>query len=376
MMKFSFRFLLWSILGICLFTGCTFIQKKVHTGQHFSLSPRDAKQLTIRTSDLKINVKDLNYWDQIVANLVKQAPPKRAGDTFRLYTYLYCAQKAFADASFQITSTYAGSIDPISIEVLRLFYPDYANDELKTDAYSVELTELLMPEVKNRFTREEKNIYAMVLPKKEGLWEGTNPPVELSIPSMEPWVISNPDEFKSPHPPAPKDREWDGQLRETKRYFRRATPAQRQRSFAWQEQTNPEGTNWTANALTYMEQNNIPLEMRLEFRAKFYMAMMDAMISVFNDKFIYMVARPIARDPKFNPLFKTPNHPSYPSAHSSISSAAATILSYYFPENAAEWKRLATEAGVSRLWAGIHFPIDNDAGMEQGNRIAQAVLFR
>lgn len=355
--------------------GCSSNKPNRAQRGHFTLSGAEAKNLYHRTSNLRITVGDLEYWDNILSDLSKNHRLNRAGDTFRLYTYFYCAQKAFADASFQLTSAFSGSLDSISLEVIRLFYPDYQNDQLKTDSYSKELTAILMGQIKARFEKEEKNIHTMQLPKKEGLWVG-DPPKELFIPSMKPWIMTSKSEFQSPKPPSPKDPKWDRELEGVKKEARSATNPQKERSYYWEEMTNPEGTNWTGIANQYMKEANVPLAMQIGFRDKFFMAMMDAMISVFNDKFIFMVARPIERDPNFKPLFKTPNHPSYPSAHSSISSAAATVLAYFFPENIDEWQRLADEAGISRLWAGIHFPMDNEAGLEQGNNVAKAVLFR
>ena len=78
--------------------------------------------------------------------------------------------------------------------------------------------------------------------------------------------------------------------------------------------------------------------------------------------------RPFQLDPNFKPLFNTPNHPGYPSAHSCLSGSAAEILGYLFPRDAQALNALSSAAGDSRVWAGIHFPSDVTAGLALGPR--------
>jgi membrane-associated phospholipid phosphatase len=84
--------------------------------------------------------------------------------------------------------------------------------------------------------------------------------------------------------------------------------------------------------------------------------------------------RPFQLDPEFTPLFNTPNHPGYPSAHSCISSAMAGVLTELFPVDAAEVLDLAQQATESRIWAGIHFRSDVEAGIALGENVADAVI--
>ena len=42
------------------------------------------------------------------------------------------------------------------------------------------------------------------------------------------------------------------------------------------------------------------------------------------------------------------------------------VLAHLFPDEELDLLALATEAAASRAWAGIHFPIDNDAGQLLG----------
>jgi hypothetical protein len=46
----------------------------------------------------------------------------------------------------------------------------------------------------------------------------------------------------------------------------------------------------------------------------------------------------------------------------------AEFLAYLFPSRADFIRAVGKEAGDSRIWAGIHFPMDNAAGVELGGR--------
>ena len=92
----------------------------------------------------------------------------------------------------------------------------------------------------------------------------------------------------------------------------------------------------------------------------------------------------------FQAILNTPPFPEYPSGHSTQSGAAATVLtaifgpSYSFLDGTHEADGLpvrsypsfwaaAEEAGISRLYGGIHFPDGNLGGQELGRRVgAQA----
>jgi len=70
----------------------------------------------------------------------------------------------------------------------------------------------------------------------------------------------------------------------------------------------------------------------------------------------------------------TPRHPSYPSGHSTVGGAGSEILSYFFPDYTAEFDQLADNAGMARLWAGIHYRSDHRAGVQLGRAVARLVI--
>jgi membrane-associated phospholipid phosphatase len=105
-------------------------------------------------------------------------------------------------------------------------------------------------------------------------------------------------------------------------------------------------------------------------------AMADGFICCWDAKYTYWTERPITADPSLEVLIPTPPFPSYTSGHSTISAAAATVLSYLFPDDEVTLLAHADEAKQSRLWAGIHFPIDIEMGALGGGMIGRLVVAR
>ena len=104
--------------------------------------------------------------------------------------------------------------------------------------------------------------------------------------------------------------------------------------------------------------------------------MADGFICCWDAKYTYWSERPITADPSLDVLIPTPPFPSYTSGHSTISTAAGAVLGHLFPSDEAELAARADEAKRSRLWAGIHFPIDNEMGALGGGMIARLVVAR
>src|SRR5207247_922781 len=115
----------------------------------------------------------------------------------------------------------------------------------------------------------------------------------------------------------------------------------------------------------------------------------DAHISCWDAKYAYNLWRPVTAvraadtdgnpdteaDANWSPLLTTPNFPSYTSAHSTLSAAAAGVLtelfgdSYHFTVGSEglpgvtrsfdSFEAAAQEAGRSRIYGGIHYQFDN-----------------
>lgn len=104
------------------------------------------------------------------------------------------------------------------------------------------------------------------------------------------------------------------------------------------------------------------------------MAMHDAAVGCWTAKFQYFNPRPGQMDPTIKTVIGLPNFPSYPSGHSTFSAAAAAVLSYVFPEGAQNFSAMSDEAGVSRMYGGIHFRTDIVRGKAHGQQIGSYVV--
>jgi membrane-associated phospholipid phosphatase len=144
------------------------------------------------------------------------------------------------------------------------------------------------------------------------------------------------------------------------------------------------------------------------------LALADAGIASWDAKYHYDLWRPIdaireaatdqnpatIADPNWLPLLKTPPFPAYTSGHSTFSGAAAAVLTRLFGNGYAfssttdplsglaqrpladslivtrqfdSFEQAAEEAGMSRIYGGIHFVFDNTAGLQAGGGIGDFV---
>ena len=102
----------------------------------------------------------------------------------------------------------------------------------------------------------------------------------------------------------------------------------------------------------------------------------DAFLASNDGKYAYWYLRPHQLDPNIPLLFAVLNSPSYPSNHSVLSTARSEILAYLFPTRADFIRMLGKEAGDSRVWAGLHYEMDNQAGVELGKTVAAKFIAR
>lgn len=105
-------------------------------------------------------------------------------------------------------------------------------------------------------------------------------------------------------------------------------------------------------------------------------AMMDASVSCWYTKSCYYFPRPSQINPSIKTLTGLPNFPSYTSGHSTFSSAAATVLSYLFPDGASSFQAQANEASMSRLYGGIHYKMDCEGGFKIGKAVGDKAVLR
>lgn len=213
------------------------------------------------------------------------------------------------------------------------------------------------------------------VPTEPGKWTGEKPALP-TLGTWKTWVLTSGDALRPPPPPAYGSPEMQAELQAVQAYTR--TPKSNALAMFWEY-----GAGGLRNFAFWNDQvskklfehglmHNAPHAARAY--ALTSIAYYDAGVACWDAKYTYWAMRPFQADPNFKPLFTTPNHPSYPSAHSCLSSGAAGVLTHLFPRDAATFKALVAESGDSRIWGGIHFPIDVKVGQELGSAVAQKVI--
>lgn len=103
-------------------------------------------------------------------------------------------------------------------------------------------------------------------------------------------------------------------------------------------------------------------------------ALNDAFVVAWYFKFLWNIARPNQVNRNLVTVLCTPNHPSYPSGHAVIAGCAEVVLSYFFRGERKQLNILAVECANSRLYAGVHYPIDNWEGLKLGKQIGEIAV--
>ena len=104
------------------------------------------------------------------------------------------------------------------------------------------------------------------------------------------------------------------------------------------------------------------------------LAMYDATVATWESKYHYRRPRPSEMDHDLPTALPVPDSPSYPSEHAAAAQAAATVLAYFLPAEAASFQAMAEQAGWSRVLAGLQYPSDYHAGLALGRKVAEEVI--
>lgn len=326
----------------------------------------------------KVTPEDLVYWNQMLDDLLKKYP-KPAGTKVRAQAYLYNAQRDFAFLSYKMNGRFAGSIGPVSAGVLKLFFPEYVpeftpdpNAPALNDIYSKTLARVVLDKVKDRFSHEQPLKPYPILQGAQ-YWSGKNP-IGLELGNLKPWSMSSSSLYRSKPPPPLSDSYWKDQINQIKAQMNELTPEKKDLIYYWAGMTTPGSGDWQTILEDYLKKLNARIGTRLLVRSTLAMGIYDATAGAFDTKYTYWIKRPSMIDDSIKPVIDVPEHPSYPSAHSSIAGASSTILIYFFPENQEKWNQLAIQSGMSRIWAGIHYPNDHEEGIKLGKKVGEITI--
>jgi membrane-associated phospholipid phosphatase len=102
----------------------------------------------------------------------------------------------------------------------------------------------------------------------------------------------------------------------------------------------------------------------------------DALVRVVESHRIHRRPSPASADPRVVPLITAQPDSTYPSDHAAVAAASAAILSYVYRSRAevASLNKRALEHEASRMWAGISYPSDIEAGDRIGREVAEKVV--
>jgi len=166
----------------------------------------------------------------------------------------------------------------------------------------------------------------------------------------------------------------------------RLTPEQKRLAKFWEAGPGtalPAGV-WNRVAIAYARDKELSVPRQARLFAMLNVAMGDAGAAAWNAKFQtgWWDPRPIngirdlGLDKTWKPYLGTPLFPAYPSGTSNYSGAAGEVLAHVFPDDAKMWRARAVEAGMSRLWGGVHWRIDVVQGLKMGRQVGGLVVDR
>jgi hypothetical protein len=226
-------------------------------------------------------------------------------------------------------------------------------------------------------------------PGAVGFWRPT-PPANASgatpqIATMTPWVLTRPSQFRLPPPLALNSPEYAKDFNEVKVMGTLSgsmrTPDQSELALFWALNTP---LAWNRIAAQISAGRGLTLTENAHLFALLNITLSDALIACWDTKYRFVFWRPITAiragltpadaDPLWEPwldsLTGTPSHPEYPSAHSTMSGAAAFLLAAAFGDNTAfsvtsevrpgtrsfsSFSEAIAEIVDARVFGGIHF---------------------
>lgn len=215
------------------------------------------------------------------------------------------------------------------------------------------------------------------VPTGSTAWRPTPPrnvalPFDAAAPAWRTWVISSGSAFRPPPPPAMGSATFTRDLDELRALSTSRTTAQADTARYWASESP--SSRWEVFMRDEIERRGLTPMRAARALALGSIATYDAMVACWDAKYTYWLLRPISADPTLKTVFSTPPFPSYPSGHSTLSSAVAEVFAELFPDAAEHYRRKAFEASTSRVLGGVHYRFDVLAGEHLGVQVGEAVV--
>lgn len=305
----------------------------------------------------------------------------------------------------------------------RYFYPNItAEDKTSTDSLESALNEVYHNEVDHEIFQRSvdfgkavaQSVYdwaktdgsftvhpPYILPVGPGQWEKTFP--AFANPQNPYWSTNRPlmaGSVAAAHIPPPlafssdPSSEFYASAKEVYDISQTLTGEQKAQVISWRDVPGGGHAHWLDIFLQVLnrEGNASMLDKAVVVNAKLGISQSDARISCWKAKYDYNLIRPVSYirsvlgHTTWNSFITTPNHPEYPSAHSSFSVPAAIVLTKEFGDNYSftdhtydflglparyyySFMHAAEDAGDSRVFAGLHYRFSIDAGSKLGTAV-------
>ena len=223
---------------------------------------------------------------------------------------------------------------------------------------------------------------------------------------MTPWVLSSPSQFRPAGPPALDSALYARVFNETKT-MGRATGSPRtadQTLLALFWQSSSATYFWNSVGLRLTGTREMTLLENAHLFGALNVAIADSVIAAWDAKYHFHSWRPVTAitladtddnlatvvDASWMPLIPTPNHPEYPSAHSTFSGGGAAVLASFFGQNTpftvdsdgmpgvtrsfTSFNQAMAELADARVFGGIHFRTACDDGLVLGRAVGRYIL--
>jgi hypothetical protein len=219
------------------------------------------------------------------------------------------------------------------------------------------------------------------IPTGPGLWISNTSPATIAggqLPGVTPWFLSTASQFRPGPPPAFGSAAFLAALGEIRQISDTRTADQIAIATSWAQGPGTPTTAgfWIQVGTDGINQHGLSERAATHLYALLGATMFDAQIGCWDAKETYWFIRPWQADPLITVVAAVgkPNHPSYTSGHSCLSSSGAEVLSTFFPEQRDHLNAMVAEAGLSRMYGGIHYRFDIDAGQELGRNVARFTI--
>jgi hypothetical protein len=179
-------------------------------------------------------------------------------------------------------------------------------------------------------------------------------------------------------PPQPGTAEFETALNELRKMSKERTREQFRITTFWADGVGtytPPG-HWNRRAAQLIHEKQLNEIRSARVMALVNTAMQDAGIACWDTKYYYLLPRPTEVDPNVTTATGIPNFPAFASGHSTFSAAGAEVLSYLFPDHAADLQAMAEEAANSRIYGCIHYRFDSEEGLKHGKKIGEFAVQR